>query len=861
MRTLNFFKIFALTTVLALPGVATAVQAPNPRLTASRSADSASRNVTNNTNRRSNATVSRTARPARNAVVTPVAQSGVVANRPSASVARTARSTTGSVATTARATTARTARNRGTTARATAVFNDTSKIGGDYAQCREGYATCMDQFCANANDTYRRCFCSERFAEFRNTEAALDQAKTLLMEFDDRNLEVVGMTAAEVRSMYTATVGEKAIKRDTSAAQKTLNKISDLLSGKTIVSENNSTSLGILSVDFSADIGDIWGDSGDTGIFGDSSAVDMSKLEGDSLYRAASKQCSRLLSDSCSSDAMFNMVKSSYSILITQDCNVYEKKIKAQREAVAETVRTAEKYLREARLEEYRSHNSADVNACLDAVRTALTADTACGTDYKRCLDYTGAYIDQATGEPIYSPRLFQLTSLIDLNGSSAVMDVLKIAKNKNFVNFLDSRRMFATSALDTCRDIADTVWNEFKRSALIEIAQAQDAKIEEVKMSCVGTIRECYDTQLGDLRDFDDTTAQRTGAMSAIAAKAMCREKVAACASLYSNGNTVCTFDSATGKITNASACGLEALISFIDSVDDVRIAEGCVSSLNNYIKELCTPASGDIGFPWKCRLTSKSSIESDLKNFAGLHCQISANLSSSQQSEFEALDAETKRQVNNAIDDLIEQMDNQLMDVCETMHGTWLGTSHSLYSSTQTPPLLSSFYSSVFAGNNGLPQVSWGKCVENSDLIACANQNPNGELSGDYATWNATTNQCQLTDLWYNTQCTNLPGGFYDNGICYVPATDTTPATPVVNQGGSVTPAREIGSLSDSSNMNRDERLSGVSFAATSNNNSNNNSGNSVGSSVSGYNRTYSGTMVIGNTNEITQSSGENP
>ena len=34
---------------------------------------------------------------------------------------------------------------------------------------------------------------------------------------------------------------------------------------------------------------------------------------------------------------------------------------------------------------------------------------------------------------------------------------------------------MFATSALDTCRDIADVVWTEFKRSALIEIAQAQD--------------------------------------------------------------------------------------------------------------------------------------------------------------------------------------------------------------------------------------------------------------------------------------------------------------------------------------------------------------------------------------------------
>ena len=57
-------------------------------------------------------------------------------------------------------------------ARATAVFNDVSKIGGGYSKCRDAYATCMDQFCANANDTYRRCYCSARFTEFRDTEYA-----------------------------------------------------------------------------------------------------------------------------------------------------------------------------------------------------------------------------------------------------------------------------------------------------------------------------------------------------------------------------------------------------------------------------------------------------------------------------------------------------------------------------------------------------------------------------------------------------------------------------------------------------------------------------------------------------------------
>lgn len=101
---------------------------------------------------------------------------------------------------------------RGSMARATAVFDDVSKIGGGYATCREAYATCMDQFCANANDTYRRCFCSARYDEFRNTEDAISEALNMLAQFENNNLAAVNMSAEEVAAMYSATAGENAIK-------------------------------------------------------------------------------------------------------------------------------------------------------------------------------------------------------------------------------------------------------------------------------------------------------------------------------------------------------------------------------------------------------------------------------------------------------------------------------------------------------------------------------------------------------------------------------------------------------------------------------------------------------------------------
>ena len=137
---------------------ALAVQAPNPR-----GSSATSQNV------RSNDSVSRVAvtRPEVRASNVRESTHGVMisnAARGASTVARSAKTTGPARAANARSTTnARTASTpnvsrTASTARATAVFNDVSKIGSGYAACRDSYATCMDQFCANANDTYRRCF-------------------------------------------------------------------------------------------------------------------------------------------------------------------------------------------------------------------------------------------------------------------------------------------------------------------------------------------------------------------------------------------------------------------------------------------------------------------------------------------------------------------------------------------------------------------------------------------------------------------------------------------------------------------------------------------------------------------------------
>ena len=769
MCTSNLIKCFMAIMVAVSAGNVSAEQMPNPRATSG--VASSGRDGSRSVNRNSgSATVSRVATTAQRRTTTSRAATtnNIVSSRNartavtpagatrSATVARTGvvgamRAGYAPTVTNARNTTTANA-SRAAVARATAVFDDVSKIGGGYATCREAYSTCMDQFCAKANDTYRRCFCSSKFTEFRDTEAALDEAKNLLVQFENNNLNAVDKTAAEVNAMYTATEGERAIKNDTSGAAAMLSEIGDLLSGKRKVSASNSgTSLGVLDLDFSTNLDDIWSGGDASSIF-TSSGTDLSQLEGQALYTQAQKQCLSLMKDACENNAVMTMAKSSYNILISQDCNAYEKKVNSQRETIKQTVRTAEKYLRDARLEEYRSHNSADVNECIAKVKTAITADTACGANYKKCLDYTGAYVDANTGDPIYSPRLFELENLITLNGANGNTDVL--SQNSKFNSFLETRKMFATTALDSCRDISATVWQEFKRSALIEIAQAQSAKIEEVKMSCVNTMADCYDTQTNALKDFDTTTASAAGAVSAYAAKALCQDKVTACAALYGNNKT-CEFDG-NGKLTSddAASCGIKALLAFVDNVDTVRVAEGCATAIDNYVKQLCTPSTGTQGYPWNCRRYGQAQLRSIIENYAVQNCKDPTTDSNE-------LPERVELQVNQAINDVQEELDDQLADACESLDGFWTDAD-------DTGKLLTAFYSTLFGKSEertGDAALS-GRCVENNERTACLAYNTGRETP--VATYDSVRG-CVLTDVWYQERCTAM-NGYYETGNCYL-------------------------------------------------------------------------------------------
>lgn len=716
---------------------------------------------------------------------------------------------------------------RASVARATAVFNDVSKIGGGYASCRDAYATCMDQLCANANDTYRRCFCSDRFTDFRDTSDKLDEALKMLAEFQDTNLNAVDKTAAEVNAMYTATAGEQAIKRDTSASQKLLDDIAEVLSGKKTSSTktqssavSTTTSLGVLDLSgFSTSNDDVFGGSSvfntSSPVFGSpSSYTDISALEGKDLYDAALQQCSQITRESCGGDAMFNLARSAYSILVTQDCNLYEKNINAKKASVEETVRTAEKYLREARLNEYRAHNSADVNECLTRVESAMRQPVACGENYERCMDTTGLYINTATGEPIYSQALFGLNSLIVLDGGSDVLGA-----NPTFNTWLDEKKMFATSALDSCRDLADIVWYEYKRSAIIQIAQAQDEKIQQVKDNCVATIKECYDKQTGDLKSIDTTKMQGTDAISATAARGMCYDRVQACAALYGDPNG-CKYDDANKKLTNADGkkCGLQSLLTYVDTVDSVKVAEGCDSVLRKYAHEICPDSTVTVGTGTydpkdstkelteektiaygKCAGVDKNQLRAALDNRRRLFCvndlinnDTSRTIGDVDEKTGEIASAFNTNIMNTVIKDIYDSLHIAFTSGCEDFGGTWVSKAdngNGLAPDVNT--LVQEFYTTYYgvkvtdknvATKNNIvsyssdPSIrdtdgnivdngSWvegldGWCVSADIYQTCQD---NGGIFNDNGT-------CTLPTEWYMDTCTDWLGGKWEGEMCRI-------------------------------------------------------------------------------------------
>ncbi|MFQ6703137.1 MAG: hypothetical protein ACLRFO_02965 [Alphaproteobacteria bacterium] len=462
-------------------------------------------------------------------------------------------------------------------ARATITMSTThsNTFGTGYNTCRDAYFTCMDQFCSTANDAYRRCICSSKLSEIQSRERALSNAADQLSDFHNLNMTVIDKTAAEVNAMTSATPGEytQSISKDQSTSASQLAGISEVLS-KT---RNKSLSTqGTL--DIAGNINEIWSTTDLAG------GTNIANLTGEALYNAVHAQCSQMVIDKCPDQSTQTMVVSAYGMYIENDCSLLINELDKKLTNANATIRESERELNLARLENYNAHNSTSINECIAQVRADITADTACGTDYIHCLDITGRYLNIETGEPIYSPSFYQLESQVSLAG-----DILTNETNRLLVTELNRKRNYASRGLDTCRDIADAVWDEFIRQAITEIYQGQQERIRTVKNECLDVVNNCYDTQSQSLKDFSNIKEQLLLGSRLELSEQMCREKLDACSNLYGGGSH-----------------GMAELITAMQDITSQKIAKECLATLQDYARDLCAVPSNDSlhSYPFACRI-----------------------------------------------------------------------------------------------------------------------------------------------------------------------------------------------------------------------------------------------------------------
>lgn len=503
-------------------------------------------------------------------------------------VARTASTTTARATTSHAATTTTTARSgtpanvaRSARAATTVTATGTNTFGTGYNACRDAYFTCMDQFCAKQNDTYRRCVCSSKLTEIQSRERALTNASDNLQDFKNLNIEIIPKTAAEVNAMLTASEGELAASsaRDNSKSAQALSGISEVLSNAKSKSLSTSGTL-----DIAGDINAIWS----TTDLAD--GANISNLTGEPLYNAVHAQCAEMVSANCPSSTVLGMVVSAYGMYIENDCSALINALDKKLNTANSTIRSTEREMNTARLENYNAHNSTSINDCIAQVRSDITADTACGKDYVHCLDISGKYLNRDTGEPIYTTNFYQLENQISLSG-----DVLTNPTNRMIVAELNNKRAYAARGLDTCRDLSDEVWDEFMRQAIVEIYQGQQARVRDVKNECLDVVNACYDEQSKSLKDFSNVKEQLLIGSRLELSEELCQEKLYACSNLYGDGN----------------GNGLDLLINAMRDITDQKIGKECLTTLQEFVQDTCAVPSNDSlhSYPYACRVYAPGS------------------------------------------------------------------------------------------------------------------------------------------------------------------------------------------------------------------------------------------------------------
>ena len=449
----------------------------------------------------------------------------------------------------------------------------------DFSKCKTVYWECMDEFCANKDTTLRRCACSTRIHEFDDIKQQLNDTEEKMLGFN-QTLLTVSLDKEDALAINSATEGELAFEtKDTSDSEKLLKKISDTLN----TSSDSKLNSNLSAISLDLDMESAW-DTVDS-----TAGIATTAKSGLGLYNAAQPVCLEMAREICS-DSEFSIAESSYKLAIQQDCDTVANAYKSKYNEAMNKIHESSALLDMARLNAYQQRNSDDVLTCKEKILDKLSEPAVCGEKLYRCLDITGQYIDQSDGSAFLSANLFNMTTLLT---APATTDIQwsRVPGNEQFVTFLNSKRNYLETATEKCQDTADMVWKDFVEDALAQIKLAQNAKLEEIRRSCVRLVAECKTNALTSIENFDANALSTFKIQADATVNAMCADVQSACMALI---------DSSTGNDEWSSAlAGIEtettydAMIENCTAIGRTCFIQHCNGTGGNFA--LCESSNSD--------------------------------------------------------------------------------------------------------------------------------------------------------------------------------------------------------------------------------------------------------------------------
>ena len=263
--------------------------------------------------------------------------------------------------------------------------------------CKAQYMSCMDNFCNVLDDNQGRCSCSKNIKNYEKTELALKAATEALQDVSQQ-IQYIGLTTADIETLFTQTEAEIAMQSTTDSTQlrNDLDNIKDMIVGiKTGTASSSETGMsfdlsGLMNFNIDSTGFDL------TGLFGgtNTNTSSISNQRGEQLYKTAAARCKTAVLTSCQAQGVdIAVITNSYDLEIDRQCIAYERMLLDSNENMERTVRNAKIVLQKARLMVAQQKNAYDLRGCVNALDSCMQDDFVCGTDYENCLDPTGKYI------------------------------------------------------------------------------------------------------------------------------------------------------------------------------------------------------------------------------------------------------------------------------------------------------------------------------------------------------------------------------------------------------------------------------------------------------------------------------------